>query len=70
MSYREQQELAALPGTIEALEQEQGVLNERLSDPAFYQGDPAERDRILQRLPQLATELQTAYARWEELEGR
>jgi len=70
LTYREKQELAALPSTIERLEAEIAACHERMSDPDFYKrpGDQIARDTAA--LAELETALATRYARWEELEGR
>jgi len=41
-----------------------------MADPAFYQQDSDEIARSAARLKELDEELQQAYARWEELEGK
>lgn len=69
LSYRDRRELDQLPARIETLETEQEQLNTRVSDPAFYQGDPTERERVLRRLADLQDELNSAYERWEALEA-
>jgi ATP-binding cassette subfamily F protein uup len=76
LSYKEQraleaqkQELAGLPGRIEALELEQHRLSAAMADPAFYQRDSAEIARTVSRLKELEEELAQAYQRWEELES-
>ena len=75
LSYKDQraleaqrQELAGLPGRIEAMEAEQGRLGAAMADPAFYQRDSAEITRTVGRLKELDEELAQAYQRWEELE--
>ncbi|MFW5827231.1 MAG: ATP-binding cassette domain-containing protein [Alkalispirochaeta sp.] len=68
LSYREQQELDALPDRIEALESEQIHVNEALSDPALYQTDDGTRTTALTaRLAEIQESLAEAYDRWEEL---
>ncbi len=68
LSYREQQELDALPDRIEELEAEQVRVNEELSDPALYQSDDGSRTSALTtRLGELDQALSEAYDRWEEL---
>ncbi|MBS1201753.1 MAG: transporter ATP-binding protein, partial [Chromatiaceae bacterium] len=67
--FKETRELAELPARIEALEQEQEALHERLSDPAIYQGDGAAVVEARLRLAQLESDLAAAYDRWESLEG-
>jgi len=69
-SYREQRELEALPGRIEALEREQAEIAEAMGQPAFHRGDPAEQARARERLSAIAGELEAAYVRWQQLEER
>ncbi len=70
LSFKEQRELEQLPDRIAALEAEQGVLQGRLGDPAFYQG-PAEAVRQLQaRLAAVDAEIEAALIRWEALEAK
>jgi ABC transport system ATP-binding/permease protein len=68
LSYKEQQELAALPGAIERLDAEIAALHETMASPDFYQapGDLIAAERS--RLAELEQQLAAAYARWEELE--
>ncbi|MFI5315376.1 MAG: ATP-binding cassette domain-containing protein [Myxococcota bacterium] len=68
-SYKDERELELAPAKIESLEAEQAALTERVSQPAFYRSAPAEQARAHARLAALAAELQSAYARWEELEA-
>lgn len=68
LSYKEQQELDALPGRIETLENEQESLHQRMAEPTFYQGDGVVVSQAKQRLSELADELEVAYARWESLD--
>lgn len=64
---RERWELEALPGEIETLEKEQSVWTEKLADPQFVvQADKLKEAR--DKLQQIETELETKFARWEELE--
>ncbi|MFO7577832.1 MAG: ATP-binding cassette domain-containing protein, partial [Pelovirga sp.] len=67
LGYREQQELKALPGRIEQLEQEQQQLQVQIGDPAFYQQDGETIAQTLQRLDEINAELETCFQRWEEL---
>lgn len=69
LSYKEQRELENLPQTIEALEAELSELHQRLADPAFYQQPGPEIAKVNGRVDALQQELQTAYARWENLEA-
>ena len=69
LSFKEQQELAALPARIEALEAEQAKLHEILSDPRFYQRPSADMAATKDRLNELDHTLPQAYERWEFLES-
>ena len=69
LSYKEQRELDALPGQIEALEAEQAALHERLADPEFYKAAGGEVAAVNARLAELEVELEGAYLRWDELES-
>ena len=68
LGYREQQELKALPGQIEKLEQEQQALQEQVGDPAFYQQDGEAIAQTMQQLEKINAELEHCFQRWEELE--
>ena len=70
LSYREQQELAGLPGRIEGLEAEQTAISARLSDAALYRSAPEEGRLLAERLRSLEAELAAAMLRWEKLEAR
>jgi ATP-binding cassette subfamily F protein uup len=69
ISFAERGELTALPGQIEALEQEQQQLYDALSDPKLYQENGAHVARIQARLDELAKALEAAYERWMFLEA-
>jgi ATP-binding cassette subfamily F protein uup len=67
LTFREQQELAALPDRIDALEQAKSALYEQLADPAVLR----DGDAILAataRFKATEAELAQALARWETLE--
>jgi len=68
LSYKEKQELKALPGRIEALEAEQDQLHQTMSDPLFYQIHKDEIVSIKARLSTVDTELVATYQLWETLE--
>jgi ATP-binding cassette subfamily F protein uup len=68
LTFKEQKELDGLPLKIEKLEEEQEALYKLLADFNFYQGDPAEVQRVKARSSSLSDELQKAYQRWEYLE--
>ena len=68
LSYKEKQELEALPGQIEELEAARQALHQAMADPAFYRKDGAEIAETKAELEALERELATAYTRWEALE--
>ena len=68
LSYKEQREMGSLPGKIEALEQQQAQLEEKISSPGFYQSDYGEVQRVLGELTQVQGQLETAFERWDALE--
>ncbi len=70
LSYKETRELEALPGTIEALEEEKQRLTATLNSPEFYASrDLAKLKAANNRLGTLERELDEAYHRWDELES-
>ncbi|WP_130471635.1 ATP-binding cassette domain-containing protein [Candidatus Magnetaquicoccus inordinatus] len=68
LSFKEQQELAALPGRIEELESEQQQLHQQVADPAFYRRGSEEILATTSRLSSLDNALAEAYERWQVLE--
>jgi ATP-binding cassette subfamily F protein uup len=66
LSYRDRQDLEALPGRIEALETEQQALHASLADPALYRDAPRVVS-VRARLAEVERELATAFERWEAL---
>jgi ATP-binding cassette subfamily F protein uup len=70
LSWKERQELDALPARIEALESEQASLEASLQDPATWKGPAAEARALQERLAAVAVELEGAFARWAELDAR
>ena len=68
LSYREQRELEALPAHIEALEAEQERLQHEAGSPAFYKESAEHIRGVLARVDEITRELETALARWMELE--
>ncbi|MFM7626725.1 MAG: ATP-binding cassette domain-containing protein, partial [Gammaproteobacteria bacterium] len=70
LSYKEQREFDALPARIEELEAAKSALDAQVADPSFYSQDRDAVREALARVPQLATEIDAAYARWAELEVR
>ena len=70
LTYREQHELEALPARIDALEEEQRVLAERIADPTFYKEPPDAIRAALARAEDIQHEISAAYARWHDLDDR
>lgn len=68
LGYKEQRELEALPQRIEALEAEQQMLYETVSDPDFYKNETADITAIRSRLDAVTSEIALAYDRWEALD--
>ena len=68
LSYKEQRELAALPGEIEALEQEQTELTTRMGSSDYHRLDPQRLREDRRRLQELESLLSVKFARWETLE--
>jgi ATP-binding cassette subfamily F protein uup len=67
LSFKEQRELEALPGTISALESEQKEISEALADGSLYAVDNARAMKLATRSAQIDDELMTALERWEAL---
>ena len=69
LSYKDARELEQLPARIETLETELARMAAAMNEPAFYQRDAAAINADNTALAKLQAELETAYARWAELEG-
>ncbi|MGN6521526.1 MAG: ATP-binding cassette domain-containing protein [Dokdonella sp.] len=69
LSYKETRELDELPARIDALEARIAALGEAMQDPGFYQQDSACIVAANNELATLQAELDTAYARWSELDA-
>jgi ATP-binding cassette subfamily F protein uup len=69
LSYKEQQELATLPGVIERLEAEIAGVHAEMATEGYYRraGDVLAADKT--RLDEAERKLADGYARWEMLEG-
>jgi ATP-binding cassette subfamily F protein uup len=69
LSFKEQQELAALPGLIDGLEREIARLHAAMAAAEFYRqpGDVLARETA--RLQEEERRLAEAFARWESLEA-
>jgi ATP-binding cassette subfamily F protein uup len=68
LSFKEQQELAALPGLIETLETEMATLHAKMAAADYFRqsGDILARDKT--GLDDLQARLDAAFVRWEALE--
>lgn len=69
LSFKDARELEQLPARIEQLELDVEGLTSAMNDPAFYTRSSAEVTAHTQQLAKVQAELDTAYARWEELDG-
>ncbi len=67
VSFNEKHEFDKLPGLIESLENEIGLIELKLEDPMFYQNHPQEFTTLSARLEQAKHELEHAEMRWLEL---
>jgi ATP-binding cassette subfamily F protein uup len=68
LSYKLQRELEAIPGQIDAVEQQLAALQVETSDPAFYSRPAEEVSTALAQLESLQQELDGLLERWAELE--
>ncbi|QDH70239.1 ATP-binding cassette domain-containing protein [Marilutibacter alkalisoli] len=68
LSYKDARELEQLPVRIEQLETRLSELTEAMNDPSFFQQDPATVTAHTAELGETQAALDTAYARWAELE--
>ena len=70
LTYQEQLDLTALPKQIETMELKQTELQDKISQPEFYQ-QAADKVTVVQdKLAQLTEELELAYDRWQQLEAK
>lgn len=69
LSFKDQRELETLPQLIETLETQQAELQQKLAEPSFYQQAGPEIAKVTNQLAAVHEQLETAYARWEELES-
>ena len=67
LSFKERQELGALPERIDELEQEQRRLHDVMADPSFFKQDAVEITSQTGRLESLGEEISQLYERWEKL---
>ena len=69
LTFKEQQELAELPATIEQLEADISTLHEAMAEPSYYR-QPGEQIASEQsRLKELERQLAAAFERWELLDS-
>ncbi|MCY1443270.1 ABC transporter ATP-binding protein uup [compost metagenome] len=69
LSYKLQRELEALPGQIDAMEQQMAAVQAEISAPSFYQRPIDETTAVLAKLEQLQAELDVLVERWAELDA-
>lgn len=69
LSMKMQAELKELPSRIEAMEQELNAILEQFAGPAFGKKPVEEAQRVRQRHAELEHLLESAFARWAELEA-
>ncbi|HID82019.1 MAG TPA: ATP-binding cassette domain-containing protein [Chromatiales bacterium] len=69
LSYKDQRELAEMPGKIETLEQQQETFHALMAAPDFYKRPENEISQAKNDLEKIETELEEIFLRWEELEG-
>ncbi len=69
LSYKEQRELEALPGQIEALEGEQAELEKALADGSLYASDPPRAAQMASRLIEVEEKWMAAMERLEVLQA-
>lgn len=69
LSYKDARELEQLPKRIETLEADIAARSEAMNDPDFFRQDNAALTKANEVLSKLQAELDTAYARWAELDG-
>jgi len=70
LGFKERRELAALPGEIAALEQEQAALLARMAQPDYHRQGAEQLRADSARLPVLERLLEQKLGRWVELDGR
>lgn len=68
LSYKETRELEGMEAHIQMLEEELEKINATLAEPDFYVDRASEAAAFGAKVTKLETALETAFARWEELE--
>ena len=69
LTFKEQQELAALPERIEKLEAAIDACHAEMAQPDYYKQSGSQIAAGQAQLKELESQLQVTYARWEELES-
>jgi ABC transport system ATP-binding/permease protein len=69
LAYKEMRELESLPATIESLEKRIAELTAAMNDPAFFKQDAEAIVTANETMAKTQSELDVAYARWQELEA-
>jgi ABC transport system ATP-binding/permease protein len=69
LSNKEREDLKNLPKKIEQLEAELAGLNQKLNEPDFYRRPADEIKTVTERAAAVSAEMDTAFARWGELEA-
>jgi len=69
LGFKQRRELAALPGEIAALEQEQAALHARMAQADYHRLGPEQLRADNTRLPELEALLEKKLERWIELDG-
>ena len=68
LSYKVQLELDGLPVVLEQLEEKIETLQATINTPEFFTKDKKDADEFLAELAETEEKLETAFARWEELD--
>ena len=69
LSYKDARELELLPARIQVLEADIAARTQAMQDPAFFRQDNAAIVAANAALADLQAQLDTAYLRWQTLEG-
>jgi len=69
LSYKLQRELEALPGDIDAKEQQIAAVEAQMADAGFYLRPAAETAEVIASLEKLNQELEVLVERWAELDA-
>jgi ABC transport system ATP-binding/permease protein len=69
LSFKEQRELEQLPAKLEQLEADIAARTAAMNAPGFFQQDSAVIVKANEAIAALQAELETTFARWEQLEG-